>query len=267
MLRGFLRRGLVDLGVALVCAAGCGGSDAADEIKPPKQCGRVVADGGGGIVMPADGSQATECEPDACNFQSQAGCANDQSCLPTVTNDAIATGCFDTGSGKPGDVCDAETPCARGEACAGGYCRKLCCAGDWTACDDGESCYRELEYQLASDVAPTATGAWVCYPVGTCSVLDPTACDAEGEDCKLVDSRGSEACMPKTPGELGERCGATSGRLCGRGLGCIGEPGAETCRRLCRAEECGEPSCPTAEGACVHFDRDPAGVGECTPGW
>ena len=267
---GFLRRraavSLVAL-AALASLSACGSSDTVDDAKPKKQCAKVVATGGGGIVMPADGSQAAECEPADCNFQSQAGCGATESCLPTVTDNAVATGCFATGSGELGDVCNSDAPCAKGEACAAGHCRKLCCAGDWTVCDEGESCYRELQYQVGVDSEPTATGAWVCYPVGTCSVLDSKACDAAGEDCKMVDSRGSQACMPKTPGALGEPCSAASGRLCGRGLGCIGEPGAETCRRLCRAEECGEPSCPVAEGTCVHFDRDPAGVGECTPGW
>jgi len=262
---GFLRRWAAVSLLAVVGQSGCGSADAGDIPTLKKVCPKVVLDGGGGIVMPADGSLAPECEPGACNFQTQAGCATDQSCLPAVMDNAIITGCFDIGKSDLGDVCNSDAPCAKGEACAAGYCRKLCCAGDWTACDGQESCYRDFEYQLGTE--PTPTGAWVCYPVGTCSVLDSKACDAAGQDCKMVDSRGSEACMPKSPGELGEPCGAATGRLCGRGLGCIGEPGAETCRRLCRAEECGEPSCPTEEGTCVHFDRDPAGVGECTPGW
>ena len=38
------------------------------------------------------------------------------------------------------------------------------------------------------------------------------------------------------------------------------------CRRLCKAVEGGgEPSCKEGEGVCVHFHRDPPGVGECTP--
>src|ERR1051325_5649937 len=247
--------------LALAWASGCGGSATADASEPPKWGAEVVLDGGGGIVLPDDGDQAAECEPDDCNFQLQSGCSDAQTCLPSVTADGVLTsGCFDPGTKDLGDECKVANDCLKGQACAGGECRKLCCAGDWKVCDEGESCFRQFEYLIDEVIVPT--GAWVCYPVGTCSVLDPKACDSTGEDCKLVDSRGSEACMPKSPGELGESCGAAGGRV--RGLTCVGKPGAQTCRRLCRAEECGEPSCPTEEGTCVHFDRDPAGVGECT---
>jgi hypothetical protein len=261
-LRGWSATGAVAL---LSWLSACGSPDSANATKPGKYCGKVVLDGGGGIVMPDDGSEAPECQPSACNFQSQTGCGSTQTCLPSVMDNAVVAGCFDPGTKELGESCKVANECVKSEACAGGQCRKLCCAGDWTVCDEGESCYRQFEYLL--DDGPAATGAWVCYPVGTCSVLDPDACDSVGQDCKLVDSRGSEACMPKSPGELGEPCGAGDGRLCGRGLTCVGDAGSQTCRRLCRAEECGEPSCPVAEGACVHFDRDPAGVGECTPGW
>jgi hypothetical protein len=266
MLVRFLRaRGLAALFVA-ASALGCG---SADEASAPgaKQCGKVVVDGGGGITKPADGSTAPECAAGACNFQSQAGCGADESCLPTVNDDGVGAACFAAGSVAVGDACDANAvaDCERGAVCAEGQCRKLCCAGDWSVCDAGESCFRQFEYQVGDAAVPT--GAWVCYPVGTCSVLDTYACDDTGEDCKLVDSRGSEACVPKTAGAVGEACGASQNRLCERGLTCVGDPGAETCRRLCSAEACGEPACPAAEGSCVHFDRDPAAVGECTPGW
>jgi hypothetical protein len=265
-----MQGGLGRASALLVFTAGtwlsaCGSADSADEAKPGGVCGRVVLDGGGGIVMPDDGSQAPECEPMDCNYQSQTGCGDTQSCVPTVLDGEVVSACFEAGTKQLGDACEFADDCAKGQACAGGHCRKLCCAGDWTACDEGESCYRPYDFLVDAEAKPT--GAWVCYPVGTCSVLDPTACDDVGQDCKMVDTRGSEACMPKTPGKLGESCGAASGRLCGRGLTCVGDPGEETCIRLCRAEECGEPSCPVAEGACVHFDRDPSGVGECTPGW
>ncbi len=250
---------------ALGLMSACGSADSADQAKPGKVCGRVVLDGGGGIVMPDDGSQAADCEPMACNFQSQAGCSAAQSCLPSVVDGDVVSGCFVAGTTPVGAACDDPNECVKGAACAGGACRKLCCAGDWTACDEGESCYRQFEYLIEGEATPT--GSWVCFPVGTCSLLDPTACDEVGQDCKMVDSRGSEACIPKTPGKLGEPCSAASGRLCGRGLTCVGDPGEEKCIRLCRAEECGEPSCPVEEGTCVHFDRDPPGVGECTPGW
>jgi hypothetical protein len=244
---------------------GCGSADTAENAPRSGACGKVVLEGGGGVEMPGDGSAAPECEPSLCNYQSQEGCDSDQSCVPGLVDGALESTCAPAGNTPRGEACNDAKRCGRGQACAGGYCRKLCCNGDWTACDDGESCFITLSYQV--DFVPTPSGAWLCYPVGTCSVLDPhpAACK-ETEECKLVDSRGSEACMPKSPGKLGEACSKSTGRLCGAGLTCVGRPDAETCRRLCRAEECGEPSCPAEEGACVHFDRDPPGVGECTPG-
>lgn len=274
MLRELVARALA---TALVVAGaqGCGSADSTNT-SVKKSCPKVVSDGGGGITMPNAGSQAVECDTSLCNYQSQAGCSADQTCTPVLAEypamgseparEAIEPFCAPAGENPRGAACSTLTPCMPGDACVLGYCRKLCCAGDWTVCDAGESCFRSFAYQIGN--TPTATGAWVCYPTGECSVLDPhpAACKA-GEDCKLVDSQGSEACVPKSPGALGETCGAGSGRLCGAGLTCVGQPGAETCRRLCRAEECGEPACPVEEGTCVHFDRDPAGVGECTPGW
>jgi hypothetical protein len=256
---------LAVVGLVMTCVAACGTADSANEGQPVKQCGKVVVDGGGGIVRPSDGSLAPECGAGACNFQSRAGCDTTQSCIPFISGDSVAAACTNPGTGAVGDACVGPETCGVGTTCAAGHCRKLCCAADWTACDDGESCFTQVEAQLSTGNVPT--GAWVCFPVGTCSVLDPKGCDDVGQDCKIVDSRGSEACMPKTGGALGESCGASQNRLCGRGLTCVGEPGAETCRRLCRAETCGDPSCPAAEGACVHFDRDPPDVGECTPGW
>ena len=246
--------------------AGCGSADSAEKAQPSTACSTVVLEGGGGLELPADGSLSPECGSSRCNYQLQEGCDANESCIPAVVNDAIEPMCVPAGTKTRGAACTSSTPCEAGQVCAGGYCRKLCCAGDWSACDAGESCFTTFAYQLGD--TPTPTGAWLCAPVGTCSVLDPhpAACKAT-EDCKFVDSRGSQACVPKSPGKIGEACSKAAGRLCGAGLTCVGRPDAEVCRRLCRAEECGEPACSTEEGACVHFDRDPPGVGECTPGW
>jgi len=264
MLRASFARALA-VAFVLVGIASCGTADSSNDDHPKPTCGAVF-EGGGGIVPPDDGSEAPECQTSLCNYQSQEGCAADESCLPTVVDDAIASVCAKAGTSALGAACSSLAPCERGAACVSGYCRKLCCAGDWTVCEAGDSCFRTFAYQIGN--APALTGAWVCYPVGECSVLDPhpAACKA-GEDCKIVDSRGSEACIPKSAGELGEPCGLATGRLCGAGLTCVGQPGEEACRRLCRAEACGEPACPAEEGSCVHFDRDPPAVGECTPGW
>jgi hypothetical protein len=39
------------------------------------------------------------------------------------------------------------------------------------------------------------------------------------------------------------------------------------CRRLCKWGPCERSGCGEDEGKCVHFRRNPEGVGECTPGW
>ncbi|HEV8246664.1 MAG TPA: hypothetical protein VGP93_12890 [Polyangiaceae bacterium] len=249
--------------VALSCgfALACGSAASSEDPTPgPAECGRIVEEGGGGIPDPPNG--ASLCPAGVCNYQSQAGCPSDQACRPSYTADmtGVEPGCQVAGSGKTGDSCSDWSDCAAGYLCALGQCRKLCCGDDWSECDAGESCIRQLELQLGSENVPS--GADLCFPVGTCDVLDAAACsDQPGRDCKLVDPTGAEACAPASPEALGEACSGPS--VCQRGLTCVGG----VCRRLCRAEACGDPACMPDEGACVHFDRDPAGVGECTPGW
>ena len=36
------------------------------------------------------------------------------------------------------------------------------------------------------------------------------------------------------------------------------------CIKLCQFKQCGDPTCTADEGSCVHFPRDPEGVGECS---
>lgn len=241
-------------------AVGCGSAPGGVEPEPEATCPEVVEDGGGGIPDPPDG--ASLCPAGLCNYQTQAGCPDGQACRPSYNADqtGVEPGCQLAGAGQTGEACAEWSDCAAGFLCAAGQCRRLCCGGDWSACDEGESCIRQLELSVGD--ATVDGGVDVCFPVGTCDVLDPAACDDQpGRDCKLVDPTGAEACAPSSPERLGEACSGPS--VCGRGLTCVGG----TCRRLCRAELCGEPACPEEEGTCVHFDRNPPGVGECTPGW
>jgi hypothetical protein len=262
LLRTIRAAGALALLAGGIASTGCGAEESAsDGDKGMTECARVVLDGGGGIEAPPDG--IAECPAGACNYQAQTGCGTDETCRPLFNDDAteVEPGCQPAGDGASGSDCDSDLDCAKGHLCVLEQCRKLCCGGDWTACDDGESCIRQVEMQLANgDVVET--GADLCFPVGTCDLLDPTACNDENRDCKLVDPTGNVACAPKSPEALGEPC--TEGpSVCQRGLTCVGG----FCRRLCVAQACGEPSCPEAEGTCVHFDRDPPGIGECTPGW
>jgi hypothetical protein len=264
---------VVALAGGSLLAVGCGAAESANNTEPEEGCPRVVLDGGGTIPDPPDGPSLCP-GSNACNYQSQTGCAATQSCYPAVimgTMD-VAAQCRPVGAGVSGDACTEWTDCARGYACPDGQCRKLCCGADWSddACDPGEGCYRELLYTITegdpgtdADDVNVSSGAYLCFPTG-CDVFTSDQCSSD-RDCKIIDPKGTTACVRPTAGDVGDRC--TPPVVCGRGLSCVGQPGEERCRRLCRAEECGKPACRAGEGTCVHFNRDPPGVGECTPDW
>lgn len=117
---------------------------------------------------------------------------------------------------------------------------------------------RELLFGIGDAAVPTEVS--LCIPVNECDLLDPNSCPA-GRVCRIVDPVGNVACAAGSTLGPGDSCNA--GQLCGPVLHCING----TCRRLCNATDCGDPSCPEEDGACVHFERDPPGVGECTPGF
>lgn len=275
-MRIFHRRSAASLCAAL-CAAtvasACGTSDGADGGRggsAGEACGEIVPNGKGGILPPPDGAAA--CPAGACNYQSQEGCAEDEACRPyyPAGSTTVTPKCEAFGAGRSGETCSLSSDCARGFLCiedAPGVktCHKQCCGSDFSACDPGESCIRQFKIQFMDGHQEYAGD--FCMPVGTCDPLEPDSCKNEpGRECKIVDPTGAVACMPKSTAELGDSCSPPS--VCAQGLTCVGTPDTGLfCRRLCRAEQCGQPACPEAEGTCVHFDRDPPGVGECTPGW
>ena len=215
----------------------------------------VILNGGGEIPSPPDGE--TLCPAGACNYQSSAGCAADKpSCVPALAaNNAASPSCETAGPGASGAACAAWSDCAAGYICAGGACRKLCCGGDWTGCPSAsEHCIQTLQLKGSGSVI-VPTGAMLCMPVNTCDALNPASCAGAGTTCQIVDPTGATACFPEGTGGSLEPCPCKGGFLCVSGQ----------CRRLCKAVEGGgEPSCEPDEGVCVHFNRDPAGVGECT---
>ncbi len=222
----------------------------------------VILDGGGTIPPPPDG--ASLCPQGTCNYQTQQGCPSTQSCRPAVSGSQLTPACqpaavLDGGAGKSGDACQSWNDCARGYLCAGGQCHQLCCGGDWSACPSGESCIRHLLVQVNNQ--DVDSGASLCFPVNNCDVLDPSSCSSQpGRSCQIVDPTGNVACVAEGQGGVGAPCSASV--HCSAGFSCV----ADKCRRLCRAVAGGgEPSCPSSEGICVHYNRDPAGVGECTP--
>jgi hypothetical protein len=181
--------------------------------------------------------------------------------MPTVSGSTVVPGCTLAGSRQLDQTCTEWGDCARGLFCAEGRCRKACCGGDWSACPTGQSCIRQLSIRLPGTNQDVDAGMDLCFPVGTCDVLDPSSCaDAAGRSCQMVDPLGNVACAPLGQVALGQPC--SSKEPCAPGMSCVDQ----RCRRLCRAVEGGgEPACPPSEGICVHYWRDPPGVGECTP--
>jgi hypothetical protein len=222
-----------------------------------------IRDGGGDVEQPEAG--APECPTGICNYQAQTGCPAGEGCRPqfTAASPNVSPGCEATGTGKSAATCATGADCAAGYFCADNACRKQCCNRDWSACDPGESCFRQLQVKAGGVV--TDSGMDLCFPVGDCDPLDTKSC-SQGLACAIVDPTGAVACVPASTAQPGEVCGA--GSSCAAGALCVGgESGAESqCRALCRAEVCGEPACAAGQGTCVHYNRDPAGVGECTPG-
>jgi hypothetical protein len=231
-------------------------------------------------VIPAPPDGASLCPKGTCNFQSQEGCATAQSCSPhyNATSDKVEPTCSPTGTLTKGQKCTGTTAtCARGMVCADGVCAKVCCGGDYTACDPGESCFRHsTQFMTASgSVIDYNEGLGTCAPVGDCALLDPDSCAADPKHpvCRIVDATGAVACVQNGDRKLGEACDGE--HQCGRGEHCAGYMKADgstslatTCVRLCRYGSCNsKPGCPDGEGPCVHFLRDPEGIGECTAGW
>lgn len=244
----------------LVClGSACGAGETVSTAPPAPTCPTLVLDTALEVEAPADGAAA--CGAGDCNYQTQAGCPDDQACRPqfNATDAEVHAGCEAAGSAESGEACEAQSDCARGLYCALGTCHKLCCGHDWTACDAGESCMRSVEVRAGGEVI--SAGADLCFPVGTCDPLGGSGCEDEPErECKIVDPTGAVACAPRSNADLGDLCAPPT--VCKQGLSCVGG----YCTRLCRYAECGEPACGPNEGSCVHFQRDPDGLGECTLG-
>jgi hypothetical protein len=225
---------------------------------------------GGVVPNPPDGAKA--CAPGVtaavCNYQTQSGCSGGQSCTPHLDGSTVVPACRAPGSVQRGQACDDTHLCGNGMVCAEGGCRQLCCGGDWSACAPGESCIHHLEMRASATSAPVDAGADLCFPVNDCDVFDPKACAAQGKICRIVDPTGAVACAPPSNLKVDDECDAAD--QCGQAMICADvnkDTGKGVCRKLCRWTLCGEPSCSKADGACVHFNRDPINVGECTPGW
>jgi len=245
--------------LTLGLAVACGSADTTSTDPAATGCPQLVDDETVAIESPPDGPAA--CATGDCNYQTQDGCADDQACRPqfNTTDPEVHPGCEPAGSAASGEACSAQGDCARGLYCAAGACHKLCCGADWTACDAGESCIRSLDVRASGQVLPAEAG--LCFAVGTCDLFDPKSCaDDPSRECKIVDPTGAVACAPRSNAALGDAC--TPPTVCQQGLNCVGG----FCIKLCQFKQCGDPACAADEGDCVHFPRDPEGVGECMVG-
>jgi hypothetical protein len=237
----------------------CGSAETVSNDVPPPQCPPIVEDDSLTVPAPPDGAAA--CPTGDCNYQTQDGCSAQLACRPQfdATDATVVPGCESAGKAATGEACADQGDCVRGAYCALGVCRKLCCDADWTGCDAGESCIRALDLRAGGQVI--STGVELCFPVNDCDLFDPHSCDSDPtRECKIVDPTGAVACAPRSLADVGDACAPPS--VCKQGLNCVGG----YCAKLCAALACAEPSCSEADGSCVHFQRDPADVGECTLG-
>lgn len=248
------------LGALALGLSACGSGSKQEEPQADAGVPAVILDGGGGIEDPPDGPSL--CGTGDCNYQTNAGCSAGQACRPALEDGASIARCQATGNKPAGASCTDSSECVAGTLCAAGQCHTQCCGGDWTACPDGESCIRQYLLGVPGG-GSIAAGVDLCFPVGTCNVLDPDACANEpGRTCKLVDPTGSQACAPEGSGATGATCDPEN--PCVKLHTCVGG----RCTPLCRAAPLESPEeprpCADPDATCVHFDRDPAGVGECT---
>ncbi|MFC1642326.1 hypothetical protein ACFL5O_06515 [Myxococcota bacterium] len=213
----------------------------------------VILDAGDAAPTAPDG--ASLCPPGDCNFQTQAGCDEGHACAAVLADNKALSSCELPGQASEGEPCQDQPECAKGLACAGGRCRRLCCGNDWSVCPTGQSCFRSLILQR--DDTEVSTGAGVCYPVGECNILDPDAC-GEGRSCRIVSSRGDVACSQSGTTGTGEACNSPND--CQAQHVCAGGQ----CYELCLAQEAAEtPPCSGDNQVCVHYQSHPAGVGQC----
>lgn len=247
---------LASAGAASAVASGCGGGGTeTTPLDAGSDATVVILNGGGEVATSPNGVPAC---PGACNYQTNEGCAAAQTCFPNVSTGTVTPACTAAGSGGDGASCTQTSECASGYMCAlgEGVCRKLCCGGDWSACPDPDQrCLQKLSIKEPNG-ATVPTGAMVCVPVNDCDPLAPHTCKDPNQACQIIDGTGAVKCLNEGQGEQGESCPCAGGYLCV----------ANACRRLCKAVEGGgDPYCQAGEGICVHYNRDPPGVGECTP--
>lgn len=280
----WIRTAVLACAAAVGASVACSGAETFSPI-PPIRCKTVYY---ANDPLPAAPDGASLCPPGICNYQTQKGCSVGETCAPHVDTNVttqvktVIPACRLAGQRAKGEPCSdtstsAAEQCGPGLICAEKTCHRPCCGRDWSACDPGESCIHQAN--IALDKTTTEyTGADLCFAVGTCNVLDLEACKAQGQTCRIADPVADVACMPPSALVAGDVC--DNDKPCGAGLHCVEDASGAadkspmcsgtnpcTCRHLCPWGDCNINTCSLNEGVCVHFNRDPLGVGECTPHW
>ncbi len=245
---------------ACVIVVGCQSANSGGQLDDVSGV-RLILDAGPSTPVPPDGPAS--CTQGVCNYQTQDGCDAGAMCHPQLGADQhVSPTCHPAGTGSAGEPC-AWLGCKAGYLCAAdGRCRRMCCGGDWSVCGANESCTGAIELLAFGSSTPVPAGVGVCEPTDDCDVFDPSTCPL-GQSCYIVDSRGGVGCLPSGTADAFQICSAAE--LCRSAMKCVAAGnGLGQCRRLCRAEPGGVPTCPAGEGmTCAHYVDDPPGVGEC----
>ncbi len=254
---------LAQMGVGILLTIGCNSNNPSTSNAADSSADSTIVFLDAGGTTPVAPSGGPLCPVGDCNYQTQQGCGATEMCHPELSGPNVAPQCVTAGTKAAGESCSWQE-CQAGLFCAGdGHCRHLCCGGDWSVCAADETCTETILLQADAGITSSAK-VNVCQLEDPCNVFDPNSCPA-GRSCYIVDSRGGVRCLVTGSASLNDGC--TSTDLCKSGFTCVqSATGAGTCRRLCRAVPGGaDPYCPTSEGYCSHFVRDPPEVGECTP--
>ncbi len=203
------------------------------------------------------------CPEGSCNYQTQSGCGADQACRPTYTVDQsdIEPGCQPVGAGKTGEACSEWTDCARGYLCAVGQCRKICCGGDWSACDFGREPYPSA--QGGSERRGRSIAGRTCAFRSV-----PATCSTPKRAMTSLVVTASSS-IPRAPKPARRRAPRSSASpAAGRASANAGSPAwpasAGASARQKRADS--RRARPKRARVCTSIAIQP-GVGECTPGW
>ncbi len=218
-------------------------------------------DGGDLDAAAGDGGASPDASADAgrtsmpctamgvCDPFDPSACPSGQKCRVT----AMGTACADLTESPPlgaGAECALDTDCAPTLWCVSFgttfECTPMCPNGSIGACGPDSACIGTVGMEEC---------VRACRPIPARCDIYAQDCAASGDMCTLATNPESgenyTGCRPNGTLALGEACGGDLGR-CARGLICIREGMASTCRAVCGPDGA-PPTCAT--GACTGLAR------------